>query len=187
MERICGTSWAHDIITFIVLFSGSMLFYTPLQSVSNSNTTSRERAHPPSLSLSLSLSFSLTLGGKRKKKKSELETKPKDYIRIESIGKTLSLCFSFFLSPQEKPLASKHFSRPSIIRPTRKCRRRTEKDRNRAEKDEKGSSILEPVLLPLTKTRKRYRSCVLLVAKRSYHCANFRKIDLCALPVQRQI
>ena len=108
-----------------------------------------------------------------------METKPKDYIRIESIGKTLSLCFSFFLSPQEKPLASKHFSRPSIIRPTRKCRRRTEKDRNRAEKDEKGSSILEPVLLPLTKTRKRYRSCVLLVTKRSYHCANFKKIDLC--------
>lgn len=150
-----------------------MLFYTPLQSVSNSNTTSRERAHPPSLFLSLSLELLV------EKKKEKKKTKPKDYIRrIDRKNFVVVLfLFSFFFR-HNRNVASKHFFRSSIVRPTRKCRRR-EKDKNRAEKKE-GTRVRvssSPFYYP-TKTRKRYRSCVPLVVERSYHCANFRKIDL---------
>lgn len=67
-----------------------MLFYTPLQSVSNSNTTFRERAHPPSLFLSLSLEL-LVEKKKKKRKRSQRIT------FVESIGKTLLLYSFFFL------------------------------------------------------------------------------------------
>lgn len=145
-----------------------MLFYTPLQSVSNSNTTSRERAHPPSLFLSLSLELLV------EKKKEKKKTKPKDYIRRIDRKNFVVVFFLFsFFFRHNRNVASKHFFRSS--------------DRRESVEDERKIKIVQrrrrvrvsssPFYYP-TKTRKRYRSCVPLVVERSYHCANFRKIDL---------
>lgn len=145
-----------------------MLFYTPLQSVSNSNTTSRERAHPPSLFLSLSLELLV------EKKKEKKKTKPEDYIRRIDRKNFVVVFFLFsFFFRHNRNVASKHFFRSSIVRPTRKCRRR-EKDKNRAEKKE-GTRVRvssSPFYYP-TKTRKRYRSCVPLVVERSLSLREF--------------
>lgn len=127
-------------------------FYTPLQSVSNSNTTSRERAHPPSLFLSLFLSISRTLSWGKKKEKKDQSNEAKDCNRQEK--NFVVVVFSFFFPPRhERNVASKRFS--SIIRPGsqfRKCRyERKIKIVQRRTGTRVG--ILEPVLSPYEDTK----------------------------------